>query len=68
MKKNKAQTPSFLVGGAKFVADGVTRDINGYPLKEGQIDMNQVKKETLKYQRAVGARGSNTTAKKQKRK
>lgn len=63
----KITTPSFLVGGAKFVADGVSRDINGYPLKDDAIDMNQVKKETLKYQRAVGARGTNTAPKKKKR-
>lgn len=67
-RTTRVKKPTFIVGGPTFVADGTTRDINGYPLRDGQIDLNAVAKEALKYQRQVGARATNATPKKKARK
>lgn len=51
--KRKIATPPFMQGG-KMISDSIIRNQQGYPLDEaGNIDLAQVKKETLAYQRAV---------------
>lgn len=62
------EKPPFLKGG-NFIADGVVRDANGYPLDDnGSIDLDAAKKEMLKYQKnALNKGGTNRTPPKKKR-